>query len=485
MTDKLAIIVPYRDRQEHLDVFVPHMHEFLKDKGIDYTIFIAEQADDRPFNYGKLCNAVVREIGEDYTYFAFHDIDMLPINDECDYGYPDSPTHLATNVDTHNNQLPYPQYFGGVVLISRDDFEKANGYSNEYWGYGFEDLDLLYRLQRSGAYLEKFQDLNQTYSRYDENDILPYRIENVKISNNKKINKITYSDFTKSDYVRGVLNKFTLNVLAGDFFISLWFNDKTKNQDVKNIFCFEGCNSGVFVSGQKHLIFQLWDSSEKHYEVSQKYFKNKWNNVIFGVVDGEMVLYLNNYKITKSLPTNFEIFNYANRCIKISDETSELSISTIEIYNSKLSDKLASEIYFNGDKVSDLIQNKYGANLVNKFDYKNIYRENLLLDKGKNLNHITIYGNLNPNQIDIQTSDDIYLPYRIEAPYKTLQHDGDLNIIERYYEYNPDVEENADIFFHDVLTNNLDYKSLGLSTLKCKILDIKEVNNHKLIRIVT
>ena len=39
MIDKLAIIVPYRDRQDHLDVFIPHMHEFLKDKGIDYTIF--------------------------------------------------------------------------------------------------------------------------------------------------------------------------------------------------------------------------------------------------------------------------------------------------------------------------------------------------------------------------------------------------------------------------------------------------------------
>ena len=38
MKDKLAIIVPYRDRQEHLDVFVPHMHEFLKDKGIDYYL---------------------------------------------------------------------------------------------------------------------------------------------------------------------------------------------------------------------------------------------------------------------------------------------------------------------------------------------------------------------------------------------------------------------------------------------------------------
>ena len=173
MKDKLAIIVPYRDRQEHLDVFVPHMYEFLKDKGIDYTIFIAEQTDDRPFNYGKLCNVVTKEVGEEYTYFAFHDVDMLPMNDDCDYGYPDSPTHLASNVEAHGGELPYPQYFGGVIVISREDFENANGYSNEYWGYGFEDLDLLYRLQRSGAYLEKFYDLNNVYSNYDELDVLP------------------------------------------------------------------------------------------------------------------------------------------------------------------------------------------------------------------------------------------------------------------------------------------------------------------------
>ena len=37
MEDKLAIIVPFRDRQKHLDIFVPHIHEFLKDKGIDIS----------------------------------------------------------------------------------------------------------------------------------------------------------------------------------------------------------------------------------------------------------------------------------------------------------------------------------------------------------------------------------------------------------------------------------------------------------------
>ena len=52
----LAIIVPFRDRRQQLDMFVPHMDEFLSDKDIDYTIVVVEQSDDRPFNRGKLLN---------------------------------------------------------------------------------------------------------------------------------------------------------------------------------------------------------------------------------------------------------------------------------------------------------------------------------------------------------------------------------------------------------------------------------------------
>ena len=47
------------------------------------------------------------------------------MNDECDYSYPDSPTHLSVNIEVHENKLPYPQFFGGVVLISREDFENS------------------------------------------------------------------------------------------------------------------------------------------------------------------------------------------------------------------------------------------------------------------------------------------------------------------------------------------------------------------------
>jgi hypothetical protein len=486
MKDKLAIIVPYRDREEHLNVFVPHMHEFLKDKGIDYTIFIAEQSDDRPFNYGKLCNVVTKEIGEEYTYFAFHDIDMLPISDECDYSYPDSPTHLATNVEAHDNKLPYPQYFGGVVLINREDFENANGYSNEYWGYGFQDLDLLYRLQRSGAYLEKYYDLNQTYSKYDKNDILPYRIENVKLSNNFKRHKIKKVSFDLNTRLYGTINEFTNFVIQDEFSISIWFNDNGIGKYPKNIFSFEGNDTGLFLSETKYLIAQIWDYKNNHYELSGDYYQNKWNHVVFSYKNGTITLWLNNKKIKTEFFDNFNVYDYRNHSIKISDKTSEIDISSVIVFENKITDDVVSDLYYNGIKSLDLIKNKYGYSISNFYTFSSIYKNKFILDSGKNLNHLKIEGNI-PSITDeiIYLTDEIYLPIRLNGEYSSLIHENDTDIIENYYIYNPDIEENADIFFHEVITNKLDYKSIGLSTIKYTLLDTQERNGYELIRIVT
>ena len=41
---QVAIIVPYRDRFEHLNIFLRNIHPFLQKQQLDYTIFIVEQA---------------------------------------------------------------------------------------------------------------------------------------------------------------------------------------------------------------------------------------------------------------------------------------------------------------------------------------------------------------------------------------------------------------------------------------------------------
>ena len=140
--EKLAIIVPYRNRAEHLKVFMPYMEKFLTEEKVPFDIFIIEQHDDKPFNRAKLLNVGFSEAKE-YDYFAFHDVDMLPV--DSDYSFPDGPTHLSSEVEQFNWGLPYDGYFGGVTLFDKESFIKINGYSNGYWGWGAEDDDVIHR----------------------------------------------------------------------------------------------------------------------------------------------------------------------------------------------------------------------------------------------------------------------------------------------------------------------------------------------------
>ena len=40
---RIAVVVPYRDRELHLCVFVCYMHSFLQRQMLDYTIYVVEQ----------------------------------------------------------------------------------------------------------------------------------------------------------------------------------------------------------------------------------------------------------------------------------------------------------------------------------------------------------------------------------------------------------------------------------------------------------
>ena len=166
----MGIIVPFRDRAAHLEQFLPHMEQFLKD--VPHQIFVIEQGDDKPFNRGKLLNIGFALAKPSCTYVCFHDVDMLP--KKADYSYPDNPTHLASNAEQFDFEMPYPTYFGGVTLFNNPDFEAVNGYSNNYWGWGAEDDDLRLRCGHAGLIIENrigfFSSLS--HERAKENDPL-------------------------------------------------------------------------------------------------------------------------------------------------------------------------------------------------------------------------------------------------------------------------------------------------------------------------
>ena len=151
MENKLGVVVPYRDREQHLKEFIPAIRKVLEDQGINYEIIIVEQADTKPFNRGKLLNIGVKKAFElECNYVALHDVDMIPI--DVDYSKVDRPTHLATDF-VGGERVTFDEYFGGVTLFPTLEFMKVNGYSNEYWGWGYEDDDLLWRCSQVGLKL--------------------------------------------------------------------------------------------------------------------------------------------------------------------------------------------------------------------------------------------------------------------------------------------------------------------------------------------
>jgi len=174
MDEKLSIIVPYRNRKEHLDKFLPVIESCKFLDGIDYEIVIVEQEEGKPFNRGKILN-IGAVYSKNSTYYCFHDVDMLPIS--SDYSYVSIPTHLASEAQQFGFKLPYNGYFGGVTLFDKYSFTKINGYSNDYWGWGAEDDDVLFRCiakgirpaRKIGRYLSLSHERVITQDLYNEN----------------------------------------------------------------------------------------------------------------------------------------------------------------------------------------------------------------------------------------------------------------------------------------------------------------------------
>lgn len=149
---RLAIVVPYRDREEHLAKLVPHLVTFFERdalaRAIPYEIHIAEQAPGRPFNRGAVKNAGFAVAHANADYVVFHDVDYLPI--WADYSRVHGPTSLiAYGVQEVDDDGP-AETPGCVVALPVDDFVRVNGYSNDYWAWGFEDVDLQNRLLLAG-----------------------------------------------------------------------------------------------------------------------------------------------------------------------------------------------------------------------------------------------------------------------------------------------------------------------------------------------
>jgi hypothetical protein len=153
------------------------------DRDLSVTIAVVEQPAGAKFNRGLIKNIGFKLLCNTVDYVCFHDVDYLPI--WADYRRPDLPTMIVW--DGTSRRLIDPgqpnkgwvttdplSCFGGVVLMENQQFERANGYPTQYWGWGFEDQELRRRLEWAGYQIQHrkgtFTPLDHVCEGYDAHD---------------------------------------------------------------------------------------------------------------------------------------------------------------------------------------------------------------------------------------------------------------------------------------------------------------------------
>ena len=147
--NKYLVIIPYRDRKEHLSVFrkkaVPYLRNHLK----NVMFLVAEQDNDKKFNKGKLYNSAylaVLKLNYKPDFIIFNDVDHIPVNNA---------NYISKNVNAVVQVRGPPHTMGGISLFPSNQFVKVNGWSNSYVGWGREDVDIEDRLIAENIQIEK------------------------------------------------------------------------------------------------------------------------------------------------------------------------------------------------------------------------------------------------------------------------------------------------------------------------------------------
>ena len=146
---RLTVVIPYRDRESHLAQLLPVLQNHLRSTAIEHRILVVEQVNPGLFNRGRLLNIGVHFAATDSDYFCLHDVDAIPLH--ANYRCPSQPLRLVNRIITaHGEQERERHYFSGAISIRKEQIFAANGFSNEYWGWGKEDDDFFFRLLMAG-----------------------------------------------------------------------------------------------------------------------------------------------------------------------------------------------------------------------------------------------------------------------------------------------------------------------------------------------
>lgn len=151
---RIAIIVPFHNREEHLRILINNMYPIWQRQQLEVGVYVVEPAvqpgSGHILNKGKILNVGFMESQKDAQWdcFVFHDVDLYLENDKALYACPTSENEvrlMSVAIDKFGYRPVHSQNFGGVVVMTKTQMIKVNGYSNSFWGWGGEDDEMSHR----------------------------------------------------------------------------------------------------------------------------------------------------------------------------------------------------------------------------------------------------------------------------------------------------------------------------------------------------
>ena len=436
------------------------MKDYIKD--IDYEIFIIEQADDKPFNRGKLLNAGYKYALDKWCdYFVFHDVDMLP--EDVDYSYSDKPLHLATHLQEHDYETTFFDYFGGVTMFTKEDFKTINGFSNEYWGWGFEDDDLLIRCLDSNLQLDMDSNGSDTIQeiesfKFDGNESF------IKLSTDKKLHLLE--------------DEFTISVMVKPENIKLSVN---KDYDEFPILSIPGYNIGLFYNSFRRFFCQAYDVDKKSHSISTDIVGDRWVHLTMVYENSDTLKFYMNGELVSVEKMNNEILQLPSNEIYVGIGNGKPTnkdffyglISGIEIYDIALTDDEIVEIYENPTKPK--LRN-FGNFKSSEFLYTQILPQlsssTTCIDLGGKydvyLNNIYLYKSRESFKTFLPK------PHRRNSRFVSLKHKSNSSVGNKWI--HKETRKNQLKYYNDVREGIDDFRIDGLNTLRYKEIKKEETN---------
>ena len=475
---RLAIIVPYtEDRKEEMYSFVGHMDYFLKDK-VNYDIHLINQKDaDIFFNYGKLCNIGFDITSNDYDYFIFHDVNILPKQESCNYLNEYWPTHMCPNLK------PYPHWIGGAFKITKENFVKVNGFSNDYWGGVFHWPDFHYRLNKHGLLPFKKFFSKEIYKKHQLNDVKEISTE---------IKKIAYPFKTSEDNCAFIKSNKELDYMFDDSFtisINVFINDN-QFQDAC-IYGKEGYNMGLYIMRNEAIVFQMWDMDNQLHQIWYPHtnLKNKWTNITFrankkykeSINIGD--LFIDGKKVA-SMTLPIDLLDYTGKDLWIGNllfkNAFRGKMSDFLIFDYALEDSEIERLYLEGYKTNDNINTTFEAVLDISFNKK--FGDFFVDNSSNHMNARVISTGLH---YDIE-KEEYNLSYETNMPeysngrFEILENSKKFSNLDVYNwdEKDENFLENEKMYFEEIASGKLNTNKFGLNTLSYDLHSTTEIKKN-------